>query len=109
MRISVIIPSYNRIHTLTRAIDSVLNQDSKVDEIIVVITEDICLNNNFYIGLLPDIGTDVINYLRVNKSAAIDELKGYTKLSKDKLDEIMKELLSLRLIREKGNEHYLSV
>ena len=36
MRISVIIPSYNRIHTLTRAIDSVLNQDSKVDEIIVV-------------------------------------------------------------------------
>jgi len=36
MRISVIIPSYNRIHTLTRAIDSVLNQDSKVDEIIIV-------------------------------------------------------------------------
>jgi len=36
MRISVIIPSYNRIHTLDRAIDSVLNQDSEVDEIIVV-------------------------------------------------------------------------
>jgi glycosyltransferase involved in cell wall biosynthesis len=36
MRISVIIPSYNRIHTLSRAIDSVLDQDSKVDEIIVV-------------------------------------------------------------------------
>ena len=36
MRISVIIPSYNRIHTLIRAIDSVLGQDSPVDEIIVV-------------------------------------------------------------------------
>lgn len=36
MRISVIIPSYNRIHTLVRAIDSVLDQDSEVDEIIVV-------------------------------------------------------------------------
>ena len=36
MKISVIIPSYNRIHTLIRAIDSVLSQDSPVDEIIVV-------------------------------------------------------------------------
>lgn len=36
MKISVIIPSYNRIHTLIRAIDSVLGQDSPVDEIIVV-------------------------------------------------------------------------
>jgi len=36
MRISVIIPSYNRINTLIRAVDSVLNQDSEVDEIIVV-------------------------------------------------------------------------
>ncbi|MFV2030901.1 MAG: glycosyltransferase family 2 protein [Gammaproteobacteria bacterium] len=36
MRISVIIPSYNRLHTLTRAIDSILSQDSPVDEIIVI-------------------------------------------------------------------------
>lgn len=36
MKISVVIPSYNRIHTLARAIDSVLGQDSPVDEIIVV-------------------------------------------------------------------------
>ena len=36
MRISVIIPSYNRIQTLIRAIDSVLDQTSEVDEIIVV-------------------------------------------------------------------------
>ncbi len=36
MQISVIIPSYNRLHTLSRAIESVLSQDSPVDEIIVV-------------------------------------------------------------------------
>lgn len=36
MQISVIIPSYNRIHTLARAIESVLSQVSPVDEIIVV-------------------------------------------------------------------------
>lgn len=36
MQISVIIPSYNRMHTLARAIESVLSQDSPVDEIIVV-------------------------------------------------------------------------
>lgn len=36
MQISVIIPSFNRIRTLVRAIESVLNQHSTVDEIIIV-------------------------------------------------------------------------
>jgi glycosyltransferase involved in cell wall biosynthesis len=36
MKISVIIPAYNRVTTLARAIDSVLAQSYKVDEIIVV-------------------------------------------------------------------------
>lgn len=36
MKISVVIPSYNRAHTLARAIDSVLAQHSAADEIIVV-------------------------------------------------------------------------
>jgi glycosyltransferase involved in cell wall biosynthesis len=36
MKISVIIPSYNRESTLIRALNSVLNQSSKADEVIVV-------------------------------------------------------------------------
>jgi len=36
LKISVIIPAYNRVATLARAIDSVLAQSYKVDEIIVV-------------------------------------------------------------------------
>ena len=36
MQISVIIPSYNRLHTLGRAIESILSQRSPVDEIILV-------------------------------------------------------------------------
>ncbi|MCZ6883665.1 MAG: glycosyltransferase [Gammaproteobacteria bacterium] len=36
MQISVVIPSFNRIQTLVRAIESVLNQHSVVDEIIIV-------------------------------------------------------------------------
>jgi glycosyltransferase involved in cell wall biosynthesis len=36
MQISVIIPSYNRLHSLKRAIQSVLDQDCAVDELIVV-------------------------------------------------------------------------
>lgn len=36
MQISVIIPSYNRAHTLERALQSVLDQTSPADEIIVV-------------------------------------------------------------------------
>jgi glycosyltransferase involved in cell wall biosynthesis len=36
MQISVIIPSYNRLDTLKRAVHSVLDQDSAVDELIVV-------------------------------------------------------------------------
>jgi glycosyltransferase involved in cell wall biosynthesis len=36
MRISVVIPSYNRCHTLQRALRSVYAQDSAVDEVILV-------------------------------------------------------------------------
>ena len=36
MQISVVIPSYNRSHTLPRALQSVIAQTSAVDEIIVV-------------------------------------------------------------------------
>ena len=36
MRISVVIPSYNRKHTLDRALQSVLDQTSRVDEVILV-------------------------------------------------------------------------
>lgn len=36
MKISVIIPSYNRAHTLSRALDSVLGQTRQADQIIVV-------------------------------------------------------------------------
>ena len=36
MRISVIIPSYNRRHTLERALQSVSDQTSPVDEVILV-------------------------------------------------------------------------
>jgi len=36
MRISVVIPSYNRKHTLERALQSVFDQTSRVDEVILV-------------------------------------------------------------------------
>ena len=36
MEISVVIPSYNRRHTLGRALQSIADQTSKVDEIILV-------------------------------------------------------------------------
>lgn len=36
MRISVVIPSYNRRHTLERALQSVFSQTSRVDEVILV-------------------------------------------------------------------------
>ncbi|MGB5330398.1 MAG: glycosyltransferase family A protein, partial [Gammaproteobacteria bacterium] len=36
MRISVVIPSYNRRHTLQRALQSVFDQTSRVDEVILI-------------------------------------------------------------------------
>ena len=36
MKISVIIPTYNRLDSLKRSVDSVLNQDCAIDELIVV-------------------------------------------------------------------------
>lgn len=52
--ISVIIPSYNRAHTLQRALDSVLNQTLKPKEIIVVddgSTDDTKNVLNYYTGI----------------------------------------------------------
>lgn len=36
MRISVVIPAYNRAHTIKRCLDSVINQSSTADEIILI-------------------------------------------------------------------------
>lgn len=44
---------------------------------IVVITENICQNNVFFIGPLSDRERDILAYLRVNKSITVDDVAAF--------------------------------
>jgi len=70
------------------------------DKKIVVMTEDICLNNNFYIGNLIDVEKDIIDYIRINKSAAAKDIVRITGMTLNKVKEIMENLNCLRLVRQ---------
>lgn len=64
MKISVIIPTYNREKTIERAIRSVINQTYSVDEIIIV---DDCGNDNTY-AVVNGINDNRIKYIRLEEN-----------------------------------------
>jgi hypothetical protein len=91
-------------------IDSVFRSYLEFDnKKIVVMTEDICLNNNFFIGDLSPIETDIINYIRVNKTAQTGDIVSLTGYSREKVEEALSLLGKLRVIRKSGNNKYFSV
>ncbi len=60
-------------------IDLVFNSYASYNNLkIAVITDDIRMNNHFYIGYLDRTETDIIEYLRKNKRASIEELAALT-------------------------------
>lgn len=66
---------------------------------IVVITENICQNNVFFIGPLSDQERDIVEFLRVNKSITIDDAVTFTGLPREKVQKIMDELDKIRVVR----------
>ena len=64
MKVSVIIPTYNRATTLKRAIDSVIKQDYKNIEIIVV---DDCSTDNTC-KIIEDIKDERLRYIKLEKN-----------------------------------------
>jgi DNA-binding Lrp family transcriptional regulator len=81
-------------------IDSVFSTYSYYNnEKIAVVTDEICKNNNFFIGSLSSVEKDILDYLRVNLSAGLRELVEFTGLAPDEVKRITDELFSLRMIK----------
>ena len=95
---------YFRVKNVTPSaeinIDSVFKNYSKyTSKKMVVMTEDICKDNKFFIGPLDAIEKSVIDYLRVNHIADINDLASFTGFEKERLGKVMEELCTLRLVR----------
>jgi hypothetical protein len=66
---------------------------------IVVMTENICQNNVFFIGPLSDQERDVVAFLRVNKSITVDEAVKFIGLPREQGRKIMDELDACRVVK----------
>jgi len=75
----------------------------------VMVTGNICANNNFFIGELDDIEKNILDYIRVNENVTMDDLVEYLGEKKDFLLEKMSKLNSLRVVRNIKKELYYSV
>ncbi len=91
-------------------IDSVFNTYSYYNsEKIAVVTDDICQNNNFFLGNLSGVEKDILDYLRVNISAGLADLVEFTGLDAEEVGEITAELYSLRLIKRREDEKFSKI
>lgn len=85
-------------------IDSVFKSFSQYkNRNLAIITEDICRNNSFFVGALNDSEKDVIEYLRINKSASLNDLIYFTGLKEEIITGIIDNLYQMRLIRKNKN------
>lgn len=91
-------------------IDSVFKSYSRYNsQKIVVITEDLCRNNNYYIGSVSGIEKDIIDYLRINRSAGIGEISKYAEKSPEEIYSVMISLVGLRIVRNLKEGIYSAV
>lgn len=90
-------------------IASVLKSYSQFNKKIVVMTEDICLNNNFYLGDLSEQEEDAINFIRINKQVSIEDLVSGTGYDEEHAKEILNFLISMRLVRNINKSIYSTV
>lgn len=70
---------------------------------IVVITENICQNNVFFIGPLSDRERDIVEYLRINKSITQGDIVRYSGMPLDEVTGTLDELDALRVIKKQEN------
>jgi hypothetical protein len=76
---------------------------------IVVMSEDICLNNNFFIGHLDPAETDIINYIRINRSAGAGDIASLTGVSRERSEDLLMTLHRLGIIRQNGEDRFLAL
>ncbi len=79
------------------------------NETMGIITDSISLENRFSIGPLGDTEGDIVEFLRINKIASIEDLIKFTGLSRESIEETTGRLHSLRLIKKENKNRYASV
>ena len=88
-------------------IDAVLRSYSNYkNKKYVVNTSEIRQNNNFFLGPLTDTERDVVHYIRINKSASLQDLSEFTGLSKKQLSELLQDLCGLRVLKSDGGIYF---
>jgi hypothetical protein len=111
---SSMFPFYLKLKNISNAveinIDLVFNSYSSFNkDRMAVITDGLCRNNSFYIGLLSESETDILDYLRINKSATLDDLCRFTGSGEQEIRRTVEDLFSLRVIRKNDSMQYLPV
>ena len=76
---------------------------------IVVITENICQNNAFFIGPLSDRERDIVEFLRINKSLTQDDIAKFTGSPPGEVAGIMEGLDALRVIKKENDGVYFAL
>lgn len=90
-------------------IDSVFNSYSNYkDTRIAVAREEIGKNNRFYIGPLGEHERDIMDYLRINLNAGIEDISRFSGIDFNILKTLLEELSILRVIR-RNNGDFTSV
>jgi len=76
---------------------------------IVVITENICQNNVFFIGPLSDQERDVVEFLRVNKSITVEDIVTFSGQSREQVMKTMEDLDGMRAVKRVKDDAFFPV
>jgi hypothetical protein len=86
-------------------IDSVFNSYSNYKSgRLAVIREELGKNNRYYIGPLTEHESDIIDYLKLNHHAGVEEISRFCGMETGVLKKVLEELMKLRVIRRNDGE-----
>ena len=75
----------------------------------VVVTENLCVNNRFFLGVLSPLEEDVLNCIRINKSIFSEDIASSMNSTIKMVDGVLVEMIKLRIIRQSNSGQFLPV
>lgn len=76
---------------------------------LVAVTEDLSINNKFFLGTLSALEEDIFNYIRINKLVFIEDIASALNYSSKMVDDILAEMIKLRITRQNDDGKFLPV
>lgn len=71
---------------------------------IAVVTESLTAMNSYYIGTISDSERDVMDYLRINRIAALGDIAAFIGMREEDAAPLVEELYALRVVRRVSGE-----